>query len=206
MAERLLLHATHIGYADFDETAQDCQSLFQKLLDLHPLSDGESGPMNSLERRVSDVLDLPEAIKIKTDILAAVAGYMGDWWAQSLPVSIENRALIIQDYGHISTHSDSREGDVTAVYFLTGQNQDINTVGNPRFVIEDERLRLDEQRMPWEGRHGFSVCPKPGRCIIFPSRVPHNQHPFRAGPDRMPHMQIVANFKFDNLPDPEDEV
>ncbi len=152
-----------------------------------------------------DVLSLPEAEPIRDAIIASVKNYMGEWWEIANPATIENRALIIEDRGFINTHRDSREGDVTAVFFLTGQEgRPVNSVGNPRFVLEDERMYFDEPRLPWEGRHGYSICPSPGLCVVFPARVPHNQHPFRAGLDGLPHMQIVANFKFENMPDLEE--
>lgn len=201
MKQSLLLHPTKIGLYQFD-LGSDCAALYSKILD--HVTPHDNAPLSSKERRVWDVLDFPEAHAIRQAITGAVRDYMDGWFEQCLPATVENRALVIHDYGHIDTHCDNREGDVSAVFFLTGQEpaDPAHGLGNPTFWIEDERMHLDQQRLPWEGSHGYQIRPAPGRCIVLPSRVPHHQHPFMS-PDGNPHMQIVAHFKFENLPDLE---
>jgi hypothetical protein len=113
-------------------------------------------------------------------------------------IFVSARALVIAPGGFISTHKDSREGDLTCVHFLTGGGvaQPVNSVGTPRFVIEDPSRYFDEGRLPYESRHGYSVNPRPGLSVFFPSHIPHNQHPYEGSE---PHVQVVANFRV-NLP------
>ena len=68
----------------------------------------------------------------------------------------------------------------------------MNSVGTPRFVIEDPSRYFDEGRLPHESRHGYSVNPRPGLSVFFPSHIPHNQHPYEGSE---PHVQVVANFR-----------
>jgi len=137
------------------------------------------------------------------DILGHIRDYISDYldgWDHLLdPDYCENRALLIGDRAHINTHADNREGDVTAVLFLTGQGegQPINSVGNPRFVLEDPSRFADQARLPFEARPGFSINPRPGLLVIFPSHIPHNQHPY-AGDST--HVQVVLNFRL-NIPE-----
>jgi len=67
------------------------------------------------------------------------------------------------------------------VHFLTGggAGQPVNSVGTHRFVIEDPSRYFDEGRLPFEARHGYSVNPRPGLSVFFPSHIPHNKHPMR---------------------------
>ena len=59
-------------------------------------------------------------------------------------------------------------------------------------MIEDPSRYFDEGRLPYEARHGFSVNPRPGLSVFFPSHIPHNQHPYEGS---TPHVQVVANFR-----------
>ena len=70
-------------------------------------------------------------------------------------------------------------------------------MGNPRFVLEDPSRFADQARLPFEARPGFSVNPRPGLLVIFPSHIPHNQHPY-AGDTT--HVQVVLNFRL-NIPE-----
>jgi hypothetical protein len=156
----------------------------------------EGGLMSATERRVKDFLD-PE---LKAQIQDCVKHYLGPEGAEFLDADYcENRALLIEKGAHISTHCDSREGDVTAVLFLSGsgKGQPINSVGDPRFVLEDPSRYADQARLPFEARPGYSVNPRAGLLVVFPSWIPHNQHPYRGN---SLHVQIVANFRL-NIPD-----
>ncbi|MBO6510205.1 MAG: hypothetical protein JJ979_17285 [Roseibium sp.] len=203
------LHPTKLGLYQFTGVDEDCRKLYDRMLQDRLSAEervDENGHMNAIERRIHDVLEYPEAEGILQCIIAAGRDYMGDWFDKCGEVDIENHGLIIEDRSHISTHVDDRDGQVSVVFFLTGEDpsSEYNSVGNPRFVLEDERMTLNAPRLPWEGRNGYSVCPAPGRAVVFPSRAPHNQHPYRAvDPDR-PHMQIVANFNFSDMPDFEE--
>jgi hypothetical protein len=154
---------------------------------------------NASKRRVRGILEKSEAGQaLKAHLFACARAVLGPWARYLDPHHCENRALVIAPGGFISTHKDSREGDLTCVHFLTGggEGQPVNSVGTPRFVIEDPSRYFDEGRLPFEARHGFSVNPRPGLSVFFPSHIPHNQHPYEGS---TPHVQVVANFRV-NLP------
>lgn len=154
-------------------------------------------PRTASERRVRNIMDqFPEFLSHVRD---CVSDYLEGWDHLLDPNYCENRALLIGDRAHINTHADNREGDVTAVLFLTGGGvgQAINSVGNPRFVLEDPSRFADQARLPFEARPGFSVNPRPGLLVIFPSHIPHNQHPYAGD---TPHVQVVLNFRV-NIPE-----
>ena len=159
----------------------------------------EKIPGSAAKRRVRGILDdSTEGQTLKAHLFACARLVLGDWSIYLDPNLCENRALVITPGGFISTHKDSREGDLTCVHFLTGSGsgQPVNSVGTPRFVIEDPSRYFDEGRLPYESRHGYSVNPRPGLSVFFPSHIPHNQHPYKG---RAPHVQVVANFRV-NLP------
>lgn len=155
--------------------------------------------LSAAERRVRSILERSTAGQaLKTHLFACARAVLGPWAQYLDPHFCENRALVIGPGGFISTHKDSREGDLTCVHFLTGGGvgQPVNSVGTPRFVIEDPSRYFDEGRLPYESRHGYSVNPRPGLSVFFPSHIPHNQHPYEGS---APHVQVVANFRV-NLP------
>ena len=160
----------------------------------------ENGSMaNAAKRRVRGILERSEAGQaLKAHLFTCARAVLGPWAKYLDPDHCENRALVIEPGGFISTHKDSREGDLTCVHFLTGGGvgQPVNSVGTPRFVIEDPSRYFDEGRLPYESRHGYSVNPRPGLSVFFPSHIPHNQHPYEGSE---PHVQVVANFRV-NLP------
>jgi hypothetical protein len=149
------------------------------------------------ERRVRGIMDqFPELL---AHIRDCASDYLEDWGHLLDPTYCEDRALLIGDRAHINTHADNREGDVTAVLFLTGRGKGhpINSVGNPRFVLEDPSRFADQARLPFEARPGFSINPRPGLLVIFPSHIPHNQHPYKGDTT---HVQVVLNFRL-NIPE-----
>jgi len=155
--------------------------------------------LTAAKRRVRGILERSAAGQaLKAHLFGCARTVLGPWSQYLDPDHCENRALVMMPGSFISTHKDSREGDLTCVHFLTGGGggQPINSVGSPRFVIEDPSRYFDEGRLPYEARHGFSVNPRPGLSVFFPSHIPHNQHPFEG---RTPHVQVVANFRV-NLP------
>ena len=160
----------------------------------------DNGSMaNAAKRRVRGILEQSDAGQtLKAHLFACARAVLGPWAQYLDPDHCENRALVIEPGGFISTHKDSREGDLTCVHFLTGggAGQPVNSAGSPRFVIEDPSRYFDEGRLPFENRHGFSVNPRPGLSVFFPSHIPHNQHPYEGS---APHVQVVANFRV-NLP------
>ena len=161
-------------------------------------------PLSASKRRVRGILERSEAGQaLKAHLFDCARAMLGPWASYLDPDHCENRALVIAPGGFISTHKDSREGDLTCVHFLTGSgaSQPINSEGNPRFVIEDPSRYFDEGRLPIESRHGYSVNPRPGLSVFFPSHIPHNQHPYQGS---TPHVQIVANFRV-SLPDTLEE-
>jgi hypothetical protein len=171
-----------------------------RLADPLTLNGGQAAP----ERRVRGILEHSTTGQVlKAHLFACARTVLGQWAAYLDPDHCENRALVIQPGGFISTHKDSREGDLTCVHFLTGggAGQPINSVGTPRFVIEDPSRYFDEARLPFEARHGYSVNPRAGLSVFFPSHIPHNQHPYQGS---TPHVQVVANFRV-NLPDDLEE-
>lgn len=150
---------------------------------------------SAAKRRVHGILERSAAGQaLKAHLFACARRLLGPWAQYLDPDHCENRALVMQLGAFISTHKDSREGDLTCVHFLTGAGvgQPINSVGSPRFVIEDPSRYFDEGRLPFEGRHGYSVNPRPGLSVFFPSHIPHNQHPHLGS---APHVQVVANFR-----------
>ncbi|WP_416914253.1 hypothetical protein [Seohaeicola sp.] len=156
-------------------------------------------PPSASKRRVRGILERSVAGQaLKAHLFACARAVLGPWAPYLDPDHCENRVLVMMPGGFISTHKDSREGDLTCVHFLTGggAGQPVNSVGTPRFVIEDPSRYFDEGRLPYEDRHGFSVHPRPGLSVFFPSHIPHNQHPYEG---RTPHVQVVANFRV-NLP------
>ena len=157
-------------------------------------SDGDATASAS-KRRVRGILEKSAAGEaLKDHLFGCARAVLGPWARYLDPQHCENRALVIAPGGFISTHKDSREGDLTCVHFLTGggAGQPVNSVGTPRFVIEDPSRYFDEGRLPYEARHGFSVNPRPGLSVFFPSHIPHNQHPYEGS---TPHVQVVANFR-----------
>ena len=160
---------------------------------------GNATRLSAAERRVRGILERSEVGQtLKSHLFACARAVLGPWAQYLDPTHCENRALVIELGGFISTHKDSREGDLTCVHFLTGggAGQPVNSVGTPRLVIEDPSRYFDEGRLPYESRHGYSVNPRPGLSVFFPSHIPHNQHPYEGS---APHVQIVANFRV-NLP------
>ena len=160
---------------------------------------GNGSMTNAAKRRVRGILEQSDAGQtLKAHLFACARAVLGPWANYLDPDHCENRALVIEPGGFISTHKDSREGDLTCVHFLTGggTGQPVNSVGTPRFVIEDPSRYFDEGRLPYESRHGYSVNPRPGLSVFFPSHIPHNQHPYVGS---APHVQVVANFRI-NLP------
>ena len=162
-------------------------------------ANGNRSMATAAKRRVRGILEKSAAGQtLKAHLFACARAVLGSWEKYLDPDHCENRALVIEPGGFISTHKDSREGDLTCVHFLTGSGvgQPVNSIGTPRFVIEDPSRYLDEGRLPFEARHGFSVNPRPGLSVFFPSHIPHNQHPYEGS---VPHVQVVANFRV-NLP------
>ena len=158
---------------------------------------GNGSMANAAKRRVRGILEQSVAGQtLKAHLFACARAVLGPWAKYLDPDHCENRALVIEPGGFISTHKDSREGDLTCVHFLTGggAGQPVNSVGTPRFVIEDPSRCFDEGRLPYESRHGYSVNPRPGLSVFFPSHIPHNQHPYEGSE---PHLQVVANFRVD---------
>ena len=160
---------------------------------------GDARSLSAAERRVRGILERSAAGQtLKIHLFACARAVLGPWAQYLDPDHCENRALVIEPGGFISTHKDSREGDLTCVHFLTGggSGHPVNSVGTPRFVIEDPSRYFDEGRLPYESRHGYSVNPRAGLSVFFPSHIPHNQHPYEG---RARHVQVVANFRV-NLP------
>ena len=160
---------------------------------------GNGSMATAAKRRVRGILEHSDAGQtLKAHLFACARAVLGPWAKYLDPDHCENRALVIEPGGFISTHKDSREGDLTCVHFLTGSGsgQPVNSVGTPRFVIEDPSRYFDEGRLPYESRHGYSVNPRPGLSVFLPSHIPHNQHPYEGS---APHVQVVANFSV-NLP------
>ena len=105
------------------------------------------------KRRVRSILETSEAGQVlKTHLFTCARAVLGPWARYLDPYHCANRALVIAPGGFISTHKDSREGDLTCVHFLTGggAGQLVNSVGTPRFVIEDPSRYFDEGRLPYE--------------------------------------------------------
>lgn len=191
-----LLWPTRIGFYHTQAIADTEAAV---LADALAAASKVTGARPAAERRVRDILERSSAgAVLKAHLFACLRDYLGPWAAYLAPEICENRALVIARGGFINTHKDSREGDITCVHFLTGSGtgQPVNSVGNPRFVLEDPSRYFDEARLPFEARHGYSVNPRPGLSVIFPAHIPHNQHPYHGD---APHVQIVANFRV-NLP------
>lgn len=191
--ETINLWPTRVGFYWSPALAEASSALYTAAL---AMAGPSSGQRSASERRVRGILDMtPRGHQVREEIREAARKFVGEDWAQYVdPAYCENRALIIENGAFINTHKDSREGDLTSVLFLTGggDGQPINSVGNPRFVVEDPSRYFDEARLPYEERHGFSVNPRPGLVCFFPSHIPHNQHPYTG---EKAHVQIVANFR-----------
>ena len=186
----------------FFETPEDWavnRQLADEAIEATGAIDAGGATLSASKRRVRGILERSAAGQaLKAHLFGCARAVLGPW-AQYLDLNhCENRALVIGPGGFISTHKDSREGDLTCVHFLTGggAGQPVNSVGCPRFVIEDPSRYFDEGRLPYEARHGYSVNPRPGLSVFFPSHIPHNQHPYDGS---TPHVQVVAHFRV-NLP------
>lgn len=193
---RVMFFETPVDWEVNRQLAGEAISSLGNLEDRHALS--------ASKRRVRGILERSAAGQaLKSHLFACARDVLGSWSSYLDPDHCENRALVIAPGGFISTHKDSREGDLTCVHFLTGggAGRPINSVGTPRFVIEDPSRYFDEGRLPFEPRHGYSVNPRPGLSVFFPSHIPHNQHPYQGS---TPHVQVVANFRV-NLPDALEE-
>ena len=191
------LWPTRVGFYQFegDAAKRQVQALYDHAW--RPPQDNRTAS----ERRVRGIMaEAPDLLQAVRD---CVADYLGSGAEYLDPVYCENRALLIEDRAFINTHADSREGDITAVLFLSGggAGQPINSVGNPRFCLEDPSRYADQARLPFESRPAFSVNPRPGLLVVFPSWIPHNQHPYRG---TRTHIQIVMNFRV-NIPEPLQE-
>lgn len=189
------LWPTRVGFFEADPA----WDIHARLAALALAQAGAPDPRNAAKRRVRGILDAcDDGRTLKQHLFDNARAFLGDWACHLDPDHCENRALVMHPGSFISTHKDSREGDLACVYFLTGGGlgQPINSVGNPRFVIEDPSRYFDEGRLPFEARHGYSVNPRPGLSVFFPSHIPHNQHPYEGS---VPHVQVVANFRV-NLP------
>lgn len=190
------LWPTRVGFYSSQDFSRENEQLYLEAL----AASADRGRVRTAsERRVRDILDRTEhGERIKAHLLACARHFVGEFGHLIDPDYCENRALVMGKGSFINTHKDSREGDITCVYFLTGGpvDQPINSVGNPRFVVEDPSRYFDEGRLPYESRHSYSVAPHPGLAVFFPSHIPHNQHPYTG--DKT-HVQIVANFRV-NMP------
>jgi hypothetical protein len=185
------LWPTYVGFYEANPLWDIHKSLYEYAIASAP------NPNNASERRVRNILDEnPSGLELRSFLFSCVKHYLNEYAEYLDEDYCENRALVIKDRGFINTHKDNREGDITCVYFLTGNGvgEPINSVGNPRFVLEDASRYFDEPRLPFESRHGYSVNPRPGLAAIFPSYVPHNMHPYKG---TSLHVQIVANFRVD---------
>lgn len=153
------------------------------------------------ERRVWNIFD--QCPELGAVVKECVKTYLGDDGTNFLQDDYcANRVLLFSDRAHLNTHCDDREGDVTACIFLTGpgEGKEINTVGNPRFQLEDPARYPDQTRLPYQDRPAYSVNPRPGLITVFPSWIPHNMHPFKAKKPDDIHAQIVAHYRLD-IPD-----
>ena len=85
---------------------------------------GDSGARVSAgKRRVRGILERSGVgHALKAHLFACARAVLGPWAQYLDPDHCENRALVIEPGGFISTHKDSREGDLTCVHFLTGSN------------------------------------------------------------------------------------
>ncbi len=187
------LWPTRVGFYQLegDEAAAQIAALYGKAW--RPPQNGRTAS----ERRIRGIMaEAPGLLQVARD---CVADYLGSGAEFLDRAYCENRALLMEDRAFINTHADSREGDVTAVLFLSGSGADqpVNSVGNPRFCLEDPSRYADQPRLPFESRPAFSVNPRPGLIVIFPSWIPHNQHPYRGA---QTHIQVVLNFRL-NIPD-----
>ena len=187
------LWPTRVGFYQLegDEAAEKIAALYDKAW--RPPQDNRTASERRIRGIMAEAPDLMQAVR------NCVEDYLGSGAEFLDPTYCENRALLIEDRAFINTHADSREGDVTAVLFLSGvrAGHPINSVGNPRFCLEDPSRYADQPRLPFESRPAFSVNPAPGLIVIFPAWIPHNQHPYRG---ERTHIQIVFNFRL-NIPD-----
>ena len=182
------LWPTRVGFYQLEGSDAEAQiaALYSKAW--RPPQDNRT----AAERRIRGIME--EDAELMAAVRDCVADYLGPGAEFLDPTYCENRALLIEDRAFINTHADSREGDVTAVLFLSGSGagQPINSVGNPRFCLEDPSRYADQPRLPFESRPAYSVNPAPGLIVIFPSWIPHNQHPYRG---EVTHIQVVLNFR-----------
>jgi hypothetical protein len=73
---------------------------------------------------------------------------------------------------------------------LTGGENSNGSFGE--ITSGDYSRYADQPRLPFESRPAYSVNPAPGLIVIFPSWIPHNQHPYRG---EVTHIQVVLNFR-----------
>ena len=99
--------------------------------------------LSASKRRVRGILEESEAgLALKAHLFAIARAVLGPWAQYLDPNHCENRALVIGPGGFISTHKDSREGDLTCVHFLTGggAGQPVNSVGTGNLTFRSGKM------------------------------------------------------------------
>jgi hypothetical protein len=120
-------------------------------------------------------------------------------------IEVGFRGVVLRQFDHINTHTESRESDLGVAYWPSGNrnqigqqiNQNADGLTAPIFTMEDPSRHLSDLRLPTEMRHSVDICPRPGLLAIYPAHLPHNVHPYKGS---KPFVHIVAQVR---MPWPE---
>lgn len=114
----------------------------------------------------------------------------------------DGREIVRRTSEEIWPHTDRDEGEITAQYFLDGEDPSgmtpeevwsaSNAASSNAFSICDPSLHGSEVRLPWEGYHNLWITPFKGMLVIYPSRLPHFQRHYEG---EGLFVQIVMNMK-----------
>lgn len=187
---------TRLMAFEFDDKEFDKRLTYLVIKTYKERSGNETIPLNE-ELRVYDFfsIDHPDVETLRVRVLKAVETYLGEpgkKWCDGFELT--GRAVIITNQSFILTHVERRESDLTIPYFPTGDGTDqpVHSLANPQFYAQDPSRYLTDLRLPHEQNHSFGIAPRPGLMMIFPSHIPHGQHPYTG---EFPHIQIVCNVK-----------
>ncbi len=116
--------------------------------------------------------------------------------------SVEGRELVRSSGQEILPHTDRDEGDITAQFFLDGEDpcgldedafwSKCNEFGSNVFSLCDPSLHGAERRLPWEGNYNVWLAPFKGLFVMYPSRLPHYQRPYEGAGK---FVQVLINMK-----------
>lgn len=163
--------------------------------------DKHSTGLQIWDRKAHNIFADPtdDLLTLKTYALDAVSRMAGH---SVLINAVEGRELVRKSGQEILPHTDRDEGDITAQFFLDGEDPlgmmpdalwgASNQFGPNVFSLCDPALHGSEKRLPWEGNYNVWLAPFRGLFILYPSRLPHYQRPYEGDGQ---FVQVLINMK-----------